>query len=162
MKMKSKYIPLFGSWIIAGTSSFLLLKGGGYTIHCVEGPSMRPNLNPIDSYFKDYVLVKRTDTLNKSNIAINSIICVQHPKQKNGYLIKRLIANENDTVVITPNNSSDSQTSTKIIPKGHCWIQSDAGPGFLDSSSYLGPISYDTVVGKAVYIIWPLIRIRKL
>ena len=158
----NKLIPLFASWGLVGASSYLLLKTGGYTIRRVEGPSMRPTFNPKYSYFNDYILLKKVDFHNKSNLIINSIICVKHPKRSKGYLIKRLIANENETVVLSHNSTTNNRTIEKLIPEGHCWIQSDAGPGYLDSTSYLGPISYDKVVGKALYVIWPPVRVRKL
>ena len=158
--MALKHVSFIGSWVIAGTSSFLFIKLSGYSLHRVEGPSMQPTLNPNNSYFDDYIIVKKINEPQNSNL-VNSIISLHHPKQKNSYLIKRLIANENEIVDLSKINSSNQETYTKCIPKGHCWVVSDAGPGYRDSTLF-GPISYDKIVGKAVCIIWPPGRIRKL
>ena len=158
--MASKHFSFIGSWVIAGTSSFLFIKFGGYSIHRVEGPSMQPTLNPNNSYINDYIIVKKINDPQNSNL-VNSIISLHHPKQKNSYLIKRLIANENEIVRLPKINSSNQETYTKFIPEGHCWVISDAGPGYRDSTLF-GPISYDKIVGKAVCIIWPPGRIQKL
>ena len=158
----NKLIPLLGSAGLVGTSGILWIKIGGYSIHCVEGPSMRPTFNPKDSIFNDYILLKKVDALNKPDLEINSIVSIKHPKHIGGNLIKRLIANENEIVVLAPGPTTNNKIIEKSIPNGHCWVQSDAGPGYLDSTSYLGPISYDKIVGKALYVIWPPVRVRKL
>ena len=152
-----KYAPFIGGWLIAGTTGILLLKRGGYTIHRVEGPSMQPTLKT-----NDFIVVKKIKEPQTSNLAVNSIISLHHPKQNNSFLIKRLTANENEIVDASQMNSTNHLCKTKVIPRGHCWVQSDAGPGYLDSTSYLGPISYDKVVGVALYIIWPPRRIQML
>lgn len=42
-----------------------------------------------------------------------------------------------------------------VIPEDHLWVMGDHR-GFSRDSRYFGPIPIDTVVGRAVYKIWPL------
>ena len=95
-------------------------------------------------------------------IPLGKIICIKHPKKEKGYLIKRLVANHEKEADIEKDLSNEIKTNSRTIPKGYCWIESDAGYGFLDSTSYLGPISYEDVIGPVVCILWPPNRIRKL
>jgi inner membrane protease subunit 2 len=124
---------------------------------------MRPTLNPCGSNFSDFLAVRRIRKKEEiESINVSSILCITHPKQERAYLVKRLVANQNEKISIQNFHKIETKDSVKIIPKGHCWVESDAGPGFLDSTSYLGPIPYKMIVGKALYVIWPPHRIKKL
>ena len=151
-----------GGALIGGVSSYLVLKGGDFTLHRVEGPSMRPTLNPCGSYFSDILAVKKISTKDMGCITISSILCIKHPKPERAYLVKRLVANQNEKIVMQTHHKMENECTVKVVPKGHCWVQSDAGPGCLDSTSYLGPIPYEKIMGKALYVIWPPHRIKKL
>ena len=135
----------------AGISTYAVLKTFGISVHIVEGPSMRPTFNPSGSFLPDIVLVKQEDQTNIPNIPKSSVICIKHPKRDKGYLIKRLTAHQNEPM----------DRNIKI-PENHCLVTSDAGAGYLDSTSYLGPIPYSQVVGKVSYIILPPNRAKKL
>ena len=151
-----------GCAMIGGLSTYVVLKVNDFTLHHVQGPSMRPTLNPCGSYFSDIIVMKKVRNREESE-RLNrlSIIYIKHPKPERSYLVKRLIAHQNEQIN-TPNHKIDTELSVKVIPKGHCWVQSDAGPGYLDSTSYLGPIPYENILGKAVYVVWPPHRIKKL
>ena len=163
--MTSQIFRLFGgAALVGGGSCYLGLKlYGNISLHKVEGPSMRPTLNPSDSFFRDIVLVKKIENpADVQFIPVSSIICLKHPKQDRGYLIKRLIANQNEEIRKDAELLTNSKCMNNKVPGGHCWVESDAGPGYLDSSSYLGPISYNNVVGHALFNVWPLHRIKRL
>lgn len=159
-------VLLSGGALIGGVSVYAFLKGGDFTLHRVEGPSMRPTLNcgcgKCGSYFSDILAVKKISKKEMECINISSILCIKHPKPERGYLVKRLVANQNEKIVIQTHYQNETDCTAKVIPKGHCWVQSDAGPGYVDSNHYLGPIPYEKIVGKALYIIWPPHRIKKL
>ena len=159
--MARQLLRLFGGCaVVGGITSYVSLKLSCYTLHRVEGPSMQPTLNPTYSYFQDIVIVKTiTQTKDVDLIPISAILCLKHPKQEKAYLIKRLIAKQNEKV---PQRGQLSKTKSMRVPTEHCWVESDAGPGYLDSSSYLGPISYKKVVGQAILVIWPPHRIKTL
>ena len=160
--MASKIFVL--SALIGGVSCYTALKlSGDYTVHCVEGPSMRPTLNPCGSYFSDILAVRKIRKPEEiGSIDVSSILCIKHPKQERGYLVKRLVANQNEKISTQPSNKIETKQSVKVIPKGHCWVESDAGSGYLDSTSYMGPIPYEMIMGTALYVIWPPHRIKKL
>ena len=156
---------LFGiSALIGGGTTYLLFKVGKLRLHQVEGPSMRPTFNPSDSFLKDVILVKNISSKKEAeSIPTSSIVCLKHPKLERGYLVKRLIAHQNEIVDNYKRKQCGDCTIQSIrIPTGHCWVESDAGPGYLDSTSYLGPIPYGKVVGHALYVIWPLQRFKPL
>ena len=164
--MANKTFRLFGSSALTvGVSTYLILKviGKKMSWHKVEGPSMRPTLNPSDSFFRDIILVKKLENPEEVEyMPASSIILLKHPKQERGYLVKRLAANQNEEISNYADQIKNSKCTNKTIPQGHCWVQSDAGPGYLDSTSYLGPIPYDDVVGQALFIVWPPHRSKKL
>ena len=161
--MTSKVFILSGGALIGAVSSYFVLKLSDCTVHRVEGPSMRPTLNPSGSYFNDIIAVKRIkENKEFEKIGVFSVLCIRHPKQERAYLVKRLVANQNEIISNQPFAKIEPKDTVKVIPKGHCWVESDAGPGYLDSTSYLGPIPYEMIVGKALYIIWPPHRIKKL
>ena len=155
------YGAICGGAIIGGLS--FALKISDCTLRSVEGPSMRPTLNPCGSYISDILVVRKIRKNEEiESIDVSSILCIKHPKQERGYLVKRLVANQNEKLNTQTIHKIETKQSLKVIPKGHCWVESDAGPGYLDSTSYLGPIPYDMIMGKALYVIWPPHRIKKL
>ena len=158
--MISSRAVFIGSYFFTGGLCYWGLNS--FTIHRVDGPSMRPTLNPDESKFRDWILVRQLIYPQQELIPLGKIICIKHPKKERGYLIKRLVANHDAEEDIEKDPSIKIKTNSKTIPKGYCWIESDSGQGFLDSTSYLGPISYKDVIGPVLCILWPPNRIRKL
>ena len=155
-------IGLFGiSALVTGGTTYLAFTLGKFRLHKVEGPSMRPTLNPSDSFFRDIILVKIINKEEAKNIPLSSVVCLEHPKLEKGYLVKRLIAHENQAVEKYKKPRGGATQDEERVPAGHCWVESDAGPGYLDSS-YLGPVSYEKVDGQALYVIWPPQRLIPL
>ena len=128
----------FGSAILA------VEKFGGYSLHRVDGPSMRPTFNPEETTSRDIVLVKRIrDPELVKELAFGTILCVDHPKKPGYLLIKRL-------------------KDKSGLPADHCWIESDSGPNKYLDSSFLGPIPHDKVTGVATRIVYPFGRAKAL
>lgn len=127
---------LSGCGFAVGFSVVVVAKfffGTKYRLCKVEGPSMRPTLNPQGSWFSDVVLVRPQSSENV--LQPNQIVCA---KRKERFLIKRL----------------------KAVDQNQCWLESDAGPGYWDSSIF-GSIPCDSA-NEVLGIIFPPHRIRSL
>jgi hypothetical protein len=57
-----------------------------------------------------------------------------------------------DTIVL---NDLDEESSHRIVPPGHLWIEGDNSNNSLDSRSY-GTVPASLVIGKVVCRLWPL------
>jgi len=131
--------------IVSGLfASNLLFKG--YRIASVQGESMQPTLNPKNSKFQDYVLIRDFDDFEVLKESCGSIVFAlrkgYHGKDRR--LVKRLTAIE----------SCNSDVSGI-----KCWLKSDSQKeGFYDSKIF-GYIPGSDVKGKVVAIIFPLHRI---
>ena len=62
-------------------------------------------------------------------------------------------------VVTTGNCGGDFEPTT--VPDEHVFVMGDNRPGSHDSRA-LGPISYDTLVGRAFVVFWPVANWRWL
>ena len=94
--MISSRAVFIGSYAFTGGLCYWGLNN--LTIHRVDGPSMRPTLNPDESKFRDWILVRQLSYPQQELIPLGKIICIKHPKKEKGYLIKRLVANhDNET-----------------------------------------------------------------
>jgi len=135
----------FSTGIVSGFFGLNLL-GSGYRIASVQGESMQPTLNPKNSKFQDYVLIRDFDDFEVLKESCGSIVFAlrkgYHGKDRR--LVKRLTAIE----------SCNSDVSGI-----KCWLKSDSQKeGFYDSKIF-GYIPGSDVKGKVVAIIFPLHRI---
>jgi len=160
MKRKIFHVLLVASPVLG----FSFVHYGPWTIKRVEGPSMRPTLNP-DVYvydndqpqslarsllprksFDDVVLVRKIRTVNAENASkhlVGKIVLVKHPKKPDVTVVKRLKA-----VV------SDEESH----PRG--WVESDAGHGYADSTQF-GPVRLHSIVGEVLCVLWPKVRLLR-
>jgi hypothetical protein len=62
-----------------------------------------------------------------------------------------------DTIVRNDlgNDLGDEESSHRVVPPGHLWIEGDNSNNSLDSRSY-GSVPASLVIGKVVCRLWPL------
>jgi len=92
-----------GGFLTCGSAIYAFKSLGGYSLRQVEGPSMRPTLNPEGLSTRDVVLVRNiTDPRSflesggGGGVPVGTIVCVRHPKIPDQLLIKRLTAKAAD------------------------------------------------------------------
>lgn len=129
----------------------------------VENISMKPTLNP-----GEFVLVnKLAYKLGKAQIG--DIIVFHYPKNPKEDYIKRVIGLPGDTVTIQDNSvtvngqklderyisAEPAYSGSWTVPANSLFVLGDNRNQSSDSHSW-GFVPYDYVVGKAVFIYWPL------
>eukprot|EP00927_Polykrikos_kofoidii_P073832 TRINITY_DN69852_c0_g1_i1.p1 TRINITY_DN69852_c0_g1~~TRINITY_DN69852_c0_g1_i1.p1 ORF type:complete len:195 (+),score=31.76 TRINITY_DN69852_c0_g1_i1:82-585(+) len=116
-------------------------------VYCVEGGSMSPTLNPQDSFvqrcFRDVIMV------NKNAEFRNGDIVVLRDPNSNALIVKRLIAQEHETV------SVDGMLA--FVPGGHCWVEGDDASKSVDSRHF-GPVPMGLLDSLAISVVWPFWR----
>lgn len=136
-----------------GNTVFCLL---GYPAQ-VHGSSMKPTLNGGERKYSklahlrldsDWVFVNCWAVRNYA-LTRGDIVVFVSPRDPNDYVIKRVLALEDDVV-----ESTKYSGKTVVVPKGHCWVEGDNSKNSVDSNKY-GPISTGLVFGKATHIIFP-------
>ena len=82
------------------------------------------------------------------------LTCPRHrsPRNPENISVKRIVALEGDRIY----PRDPLKHSLTRVPKGHIWVEGDAGSGqeSLDSHEY-GPISTRLVTGRLTHIIYP-------
>ena len=144
-------------------ATFGLFLFSPYTYCPVDGPSMRPTLNPeprdpeeAANASRDYVLVRRlskpAEQLERHR---GAVVVLRSPVYAKHLLVKRLTAAPGDSIVpLSHPYAKVKRTEAVDVGEGGCWVESDAGFGFADSNSF-GRVSADSVVGVAAAVIWP-------
>lgn len=135
----------FSTGIVSGLFGLTFLRSG-YRIASVQGESMQPTLNPENSKFQDYVLIRDFDDFEVLKESCGSIVFAlrkdYHGKDRR--VVKRLTAIE---------SCNSDVTGIK------CWLESDSQKeGYYDSKIF-GYLPGSAVKGKVVAIIFPLHRI---
>lgn len=155
-----------GAYFLLGSLTGAAVAGAcPYTVRRVDGPSMRPTLNPepdvrAPPFFdppSDVVLVRKIGDLEDREAAglVGSVVCLEHPKKRGASLIKRLTAAAGQSV--SPLNGSGPVR----VPEGCCWVRSDAGRGYADSE-WFGPVPVTSVKEVALLVLWPPSRAGRL
>lgn len=128
-------------------TSFLGFWFSPLELRRVEGQSMQPTLNPDLSKSNDILLLRKVN--GAADLGDGDVIAFLNPRydgpgtRHSRLLVKRV-----------------SQPET-LLPENHLWVLSDAGPGYVDSTSF-GPLPRSNVQSKALLIVWPLSRFGKL
>merc|ERR1719167_731080 len=142
------------------------LGAGAYTLYdqrvgCfrrIYGMSMTPTLNgrymklgtyedsPGFNSFEDVIYFSR-DT---QNLKRGDIVLCNRPKKENASLVKRIVAVEGDS--IRPVGPGGKVLDPVKLSAGQVWVESDAGPGYLDSAVF-GPLPVEAVTGVAIFCI---------
>lgn len=128
----------------------------------------------IPSLSQDNILLLRKN-ISPDKLKKNDIIVFKSPLNKEFLLIKRIIAGPNDHIKIYSNNSivlNESITKQKSNSDSSVWVQFEwhlhinefivLGDNLNESqdSRFFGPISFDSIIGKAVLKLKPLGKIR--
>jgi signal peptidase I len=87
-----------------------------------------------------------------SGLQHGDVIILHHPS-KEATICKRIIGMPGDTIVRT--DLDDEESSHRVVPPGHLWIEGDNSNNSLDSRSY-GTVPASLVIGKVVCRLWPL------
>jgi signal peptidase I len=148
--------------------------------HSIDGPSMQPNF-----YTNQYAFTNKLAYLFGTPQRGDVIIFHPPPPAQNDFYIKRIIGLPGDTITITPktvavngytlnepyiaaaDNCSvmvdaqiiptlaDCTTRTIVLGPNQYWVMGDNRP-VSDDSRIFGPISFQEIVGKASFVVWPL------
>ncbi|AAS50856.1 ABR086Wp [Eremothecium gossypii ATCC 10895] len=116
----------------------------------VEGPSMRPTLNPMDGVASDWVLVWKLGKTNIRNLNHGDVVIFRSPMNPKKVYCKRIQGKQYDTV----RTRYPYPKSTCEVPKSHIWVEGDNVTQSVDSNHF-GPISTGLVVGEVTRVIWP-------
>ena len=142
----------------------------GFRIVGVDGESMMPTLN-----HGDWLAVKAINT----NIERGDIVVITQPNITKEPLVKRVIAVGGDTLDInftsgevkvngeiidepyiyaTTHNPGDFDKPIRI-PEGYLFVMGDNRENSLDSRDYrVGLVEKNSVIGKKIMRLWPIIK----
>ncbi len=143
----------------------------------VQEYSMEPTLFENDNLWIEKIS-PRFGWLKRGDII--TIRAGQHLEPGKKYLIKRIIALENETIEIKDgrvyingelleedyiNNAEtlpvDPQYAKMKVPEGHVYVMGDNRDNSLDSRT-IGPVPVKDIAGKAFVRFWPLSRFKLL
>ncbi|MGI6665335.1 MAG: signal peptidase I [Christensenellaceae bacterium] len=162
-------------WVICIVSAIIiavLLRIFVFELIRVDGSSMLPTLEDKQTIFVEKISVK-THKIKRFDIII-----VNYPG-RDGEFVKRVVGMAGDRVEIKEgylyvNDEKIEEDYTNdpvmyhdmeeiVVPEGHCFVMGDNRNNSLDSSSTaVGPIAYEQIVGKAFFVIFPLNKIHGL
>ncbi len=156
--------------IVVAVAIALVIRNFVFTLVNVSGPSMNPTLND-----KDVLYVNRMFYEPE----VGDIIIFEPKESPDTPYVKRVIATEGQTVDINPYNgevSVDGKVCEEnyilepinamhygdmqypyTVPEDHVFAMGDNRNNSLDSRmSIVGPVSEDSIIGKAIFRIFPL------
>ncbi|KAF2456276.1 peptidase S24/S26A/S26B/S26C [Lineolata rhizophorae] len=128
----------------------------------VNGPSMAPTLSP-DFYTagaKDTVLFYK-NAGEMRRVRRGDIVVYHSLKYPEKLSVKRVVAIEEDTVILPWGEKGVYPGGKVLVPFNHVWIEGDNREKSLDSRHH-GPISKNLIVGKAMGIVFPLSRMGRI
>ena len=117
----------------------------------VDGDSMKPTLYDGQTLFVEKI------SLYTGNIQRGDIVIVHYPGRTGAY-VKRVVGLAGDNTLEQVMNWDTEQT---IVPEGCCYVMGDNRNDSMDSRS-IGPIPEDDLIGKALFVIWPIGAIHSL
>ena len=135
--------------------------------YVVDGSSMMPTLQDGDRVF---VVPYRGNTTPDRG----DVIVIEDVTGSPDLLIKRVVAIAgdritigdgqvvvNDELVYRSTGQRELSPRTSLVPDGHIFVMGDNESHSFDSRSF-GPVSMKKVVGKAMFIFWPLSDLKRL
>eukprot|EP00002_Diphylleia_rotans_P009801 TRINITY_DN20142_c0_g1_i1.p1 TRINITY_DN20142_c0_g1~~TRINITY_DN20142_c0_g1_i1.p1 ORF type:complete len:161 (+),score=24.50 TRINITY_DN20142_c0_g1_i1:57-539(+) len=119
----------------------------------ITGISMQPSLNPsLEAQDASDVIFAVSTNIPGLRIDRGDVVVLEHPRELNKFLVKRILAREGDWVRVR------GDTRFAYVPKGHCWVEGDNLMDSRDSNNF-GPVPLALVTHKASFIVWPPNRI---
>lgn len=148
--------------------------------HSIDGPSMQPNF-----FTNQYAFTNKLAYLFGTPQRGDVIIFHPPPPAQDDFYIKRIIGLPGDTITITPKtvavngytlnepyieaadncsvlvdaqliqSLADCKPRTIVLGPNQYWVMGDNRP-VSDDSRIFGPISFQEIVGKASFVVWPL------
>lgn len=156
--------------LIAAVVVALLLRFFVFEFIRVEGPSMEPTL-----YTDEYVFTEKM-SYHFSEPSRGDIIICSFPNRADTF-VKRVIGIENDvlevkdgTLYINGQKNDDyfeglmdKDLARLTVPENTVFVMGDNRNHSTDSTnSSVGALSYDMIIGRAVFVLWPLDMIHGL
>lgn len=136
----------------------------------VDGDSMKPTLYDGQTLFVEKI------SLYTGNIQRGDIVIVHYPGRTGAY-VKRVVGLAGDTIRVengylyvngekqeedyTLEQVMNWDTEQTVVPEGCYYVMGDNRNDSMDSRS-IGPIPEDDLIGKALFVIWPIGAIHSL
>ncbi len=136
----------------------------------VDGDSMKPTLYDGQTLFVEKI------SLYTGNIQRGDIVIVHYPGRTGAY-VKRVVGLAGDTIRVengylyvngekqeedyTLEQEMNWDTEQTVVPEGCYYVMGDNRNDSMDSRS-IGPIPEDDLIGKALFVIWPIGAIHSL
>ncbi|KDR13846.1 mitochondrial inner membrane protease subunit 1 [Zootermopsis nevadensis] len=151
------YIPNISNYAtkLAGVLAYMVQYG--CITHCVleyvgdfvicTGPSMEPTI-----YSNDILLTEHI-TPRFQRIKKGDIIIAKSPSNPQIHVCKRVTGMPGDKVLVG--------FSSKVVPRGHVWLEGDNRSNSADSRIY-GPVPQGLICARALCRVWPPKEIKML
>ena len=149
--------------LIAAVAVALTLRLFVFEFIRVDGSSMEPTL-----YTDEYVFMEKV-TYWFGEPQFGDIVICYYP-QRTETFVKRVIGTEGDVIAVQDgalyiNNVMDTtyfagymntEMSPVVVPEDSVFVMGDNRNASMDSTnSSIGPLPYDMILGKALFVIWP-------
>ncbi|KAI9189756.1 hypothetical protein H9P43_001189 [Blastocladiella emersonii ATCC 22665] len=150
---------------VAGWASvFIFVLDRVGSLASVEGRSMQPTLNPDENRLARDVLLLNKYILSTRKWGRGDVVTLRSPMDPDHIIAKRIVALEDDYVVPDPRCSFVRRNGLRPgqsmrVPKGHCWVEGDAGMHSRDSQDF-GPVPLGLLTAKVSAVVWPPNRVR--
>ena len=144
---------------------------------------IKDTIVPLDIDSGDIVVFYNTDTEYSENLLNEYLTGLQIwnigniNNQKNAAIIKRVVGVGGDTVeilengevfvnddkfiILNINEGVNFKRETFLIPENEIFVLGDNRPNSQDSR-YIGTIPVNNIIGKAIYLIYPIDNFKKL
>jgi signal peptidase I len=156
--------------IVVALSAAFIVRTFVFQQYVINGPSMRPTLQPGDRVLLNKLSYRAHDVRRGDVVVFDRVQETRHDD-----LIKRVIGLEGETIrienctvfidgeeLVEPYLADDVQAgrcgtssmASLTVPDDHVFVLGDNRPESSDSRSF-GPIDVDEIRGRAFVVLWP-------